>query len=185
MKGGQIFLNGIILLEGSILNLDTTLLTGVIHQLIATAILCFLLFKILYKPVINFLEKRKTKIENNIKEASEKLSQADELKFEYEIKLKDIEKEKSSILEEARTRAKQNEAQIIETAKKEAEAIKNRAMLDIQREQEKAKEDVRLQIIEVASLLANKFIAKNIDENEQKELIDNVIADLGEVKWEN
>lgn len=176
-------MNGIIL--SSILNLDMTLLTGVIHQLIATLILCFLLFKILYKPVINFLDKRKTKIENNIKEASEKLSQADELKFEYEIKLKDIEKEKSSILEEARTRAKQNEAQIIETAKKEAEAIKNRAMLDIQREQEKAKEDVRLQIIEVASLLANKFIGKNIDENEQKELIDNVIADLGEVKWEN
>lgn len=172
-------------MDSYILTLDSSLLTGVIFQLISTGILCLLLFKILYKPVINFLENRKQKIETNIKEASEKLSQADQLKFEYEIKLKDIEKEKSSILEDARARAKQNEAQIIEEAKKEAEAIKNRAMLDIQREQEKAKEDIRLQIIETASLLANKFISKNINENEQKELIDNVIADLEEVKWEN
>lgn len=179
MKGGQISL------DSYILTLDSSLLTGVIFQLISTGILCLLLFKILYKPVINFLENRKQKIETNIKEASEKLSQADQLKFEYEIKLKDIEKEKSSILEDARARAKQNEAQIIEEAKKEAEAIKNRAMLDIQREQEKAKEDIRLQIIEAASLLANKFISKNINENEQKALIDNVIADLEEVKWEN
>lgn len=172
-------------MDSYILTLDSSLLTGVIFQLISTGILCLLLFKILYKPVINFLENRKQKIETNIKEASEKLSQADQLKFEYEIKLKDIEKEKSSILEDARARAKQNEAQIIEEAKKEAEAIKNRAMLDIQREQEKAKEDIRLQIIEAASLLANKFISKNINENEQKALIDNVIADLEEVKWEN
>lgn len=172
-------------MDGYILTLDSSLLTGVAFQLISTLILFFVLSKILYKPVINFLEKRKEKIESDIKEASKKLSQADSFKFEYEVKLKEIEKEKTYILEEARKRAKQNEAKIIEEAKKEAEAIKNRAMLDIEREQEKAKEDVRIQIIEGASLLANKFISKNIDEKEQKELIDSVIADLEEVKWEN
>lgn len=69
--------------------------------------------------------------------------------------------------------------------KKEAESIKNRAMLDIQREQEKIKEDVRLQIIEVSSLVASKFIKENINEAEQNKLVDQVIADLGEVKWQN
>lgn len=172
-------------MDNYILTLDSSLLLGVAFQLISTFILFGIIAKFFYKPVINFLEKRKQKIENDIKEAGEKLSQADSLKFEYEVKLKEIEKEKTSILDEARSRAKQNEAKIIEEAKKEAEAIKNRAMLDIEREQEKAKEDVRVQIIEVASLLANKFISKSIDEKEQKELIDSVIADLGEVKWEN
>lgn len=179
MKGGQIFL------DSYILTLDSQLIYSVIIQLISTSILCLILSKLLYKPVTDFLQKRKERIENNINEANQKLADADSLKAEYEIKLKEIEKEKATILEEARTRAKQNEATIIEEAKKEAEAIKNRAMVEIQREQDKAKEEIRLQIIEVSSLVASKFIAKNIDEAEQNKLVDQVIADLGEVKWQN
>lgn len=172
-------------MDSYILTLDSQLIYGIIIQLISTGILCTILSKLLYKPVTKFLQKRKENIENNINEANTKLSQAEALKFEYEIKLKDIEKEKSAILEDARNRAKQNEAQIIEDAKKEAEAIKNRAMIDIQREKDKVKEEIRLQIIEVSSLVASKFISKSINEQEQDKLIDQVIADLGEVKWKN
>lgn len=172
-------------MDSYILTLDASLLSSVIIQLISTCILCLLLFKILYKPVTNFLDNRKSKIENNLKDASQKLTQAEQLKFEYEVKLREIESEKHSILEDARNRAKANEASIIEAAKAEAQSIKNRALTDIKREQEKAKEDIRLQIIETASLLANKFISKSITEDEQKTLIDSVISDLEEVKWTN
>lgn len=172
-------------MDSYILTLDSQLLYGVVIILISVCIFCALMSKILYKPVTEFLQKRRERIENNLNEANEKLADADSLKAEYEIKLKEIEKEKATILEEARARAKQNEAQIIEEAKKEAEAIKNRAMLDIQREQDKAKEDIRLQIIEVSSLVASKFISENINQAEQNKLVDQVIADLGEVKWQN
>ncbi|WP_250278067.1 F0F1 ATP synthase subunit B [[Clostridium] colinum] len=172
-------------MDSYILTLDSQLLYSVIIQLISTGILCTILSTLLYKPVTNFLQKRRERIENNINEANNKLAEADSLKAEYEIKLKDIEKEKATILEEARARGKQNEAQIIEEAKKEAEAIKNRAMLDIEREQEKAKEEIRLQIIEVSSLVASKFISEKISEAEQNKLVEQVIADLGEVKWQN
>ena len=172
-------------MDSFILSLDKQLLYSVIIQLISTGILVVILSKLLYKPVTDFLQKRRERIENNLSEASQKLADADSLKAEYEIKLSEIEKEKATILEEARSRGKQNEVQIIEEAKKEAEAIKNRAMLDIQREQEKVKEDIRLQIIEVSSLIASKFISENINEAEQNKLVDQVIADLGEVKWQN
>ena len=172
-------------MDSYILTLDAQLLYGVVVILISVSIFCALMSMILYKPVTEFLQKRRERIENSINEANEKLADADSLKAEYEIKLKEIEKEKATILEEARARGKQNEAAIIEEAKKEAEAIKNRAMLDIQREQEKAKEEIRLQIIEVSSLVASKFISENIGEAEQNKLVDQVIADLGEVKWQN
>lgn len=172
-------------MDSYILTLDAQLLYEVVIQLISTGILCLILSKLLYKPVTNFLQKRRERIENNINEANSKLADAENLKAEYEIKLREIEKEKATILEEARSRAKQNEAQIIEEARKEAEAIKNRAMLDIQREQDKAKEEVRLQIIEVSSLIAGKFISEKINEAEQNKLVDQVIADLEEVKWQS
>lgn len=168
-----------------IITLNEQLLYGVGFQLISTLVLCLILTLLLYKPVLNALNKRKERIENQIAEAENKFSQADSIKFEYELKLADIEKEKASILNDARNRAKENEAQIIAQAKQEAEAIKNRAILDIQREEEKAREQVRMQIIEVSSLLASKFISKNIDSSEQDKLIDEAIKDLGEVKWQN
>lgn len=172
-------------MDSFILSLDKQLLYGVVVELISVGILVVILSILLYKPVTEFLQKRKERIENNLNEASQKLADADSLKAEYEIKLNEIEKEKATILEEARARGKENETQIIEEARKEAEAIKNRAMLDIQREQEKVKEEVRLQIIEVSSLIASKFISEHINEAEQNKLVDQVIADLGEVKWQN
>lgn len=167
-----------------IITLDEQLLYGIGFQLISTLVLCLILTWLLYKPVLKALNKRKERIETQISDAESKFSQADALKFEYELKLADIEKEKASILNDARTRAKENEAQIISQAKEEAEAIKNRALVDIQREQEKAKELVRTQIIEVSSILASKFISKNIDLSEQDKLIDDAIKDLGDVKWQ-
>ena len=56
-------------------------------------------------------------------------------------------------------------------------------MVDIQREQEKAKDEIKKQIIEVSSLMAGKFVAASIDQNEQNKLVDEVISDLEEVKW--
>lgn len=172
-------------MDSYILTLDKQFLYQVIIQLISTGILCFILYKLLYAPVTNFLQKRRERIENNINEANTKLAEADSLKAEYEIKLREIEKEKATILEEARNRAKENEVQIIEEAKKEAETIKNRAMLDIQREQEKVKEEVRLQIIEVSSLIASKFISEKISQVEQNKLVDQLIEDLEEIKCQN
>lgn len=166
-----------------ILTLDKQMLIQLGFQLLNTVILCLGLGFILYKPVLNFLALRKEKIATQLSKAEAELVQANKFKAEYEQKLKSIEAERSQILDEARNRAKENEKQIISEAKKEAEALKNRAMIDIQREQEKAKDDIKNQIIDISSTMAKAFISKTIDESEQNKLIEEVISDLGDVKW--
>ena len=88
-----------------------------------------------------------------------------------------------NILSDARTKAVKREQEIIAEAKEEADALKNRAMVDIQREQEKAKDEIKKQIIEVSSIMASKFVAVSINQSQQDKLVDEVISDLGEVKW--
>ena len=56
-------------------------------------------------------------------------------------------------------------------------------MVDIQREQEKAKDEIKKQIIEVSSIMASRFVAEAIDREKQEKMVDEVISDLGEVKW--
>lgn len=159
------------------------MLKDVAFQLLNTVILCAVLSYLLYKPVTNFLAARREKISGQISSAEAQLEEANKMKDLYEGKLKAIDKEKEAILTEARNRAVLREQEIIAEAKKEAETLKNRAMVDIQREQEKAKDEIKKQIIEVSSIMAGRFVAASIDQSQQDKLVDEVISDLGEVKW--
>lgn len=172
-------------MEGYVIMLDQQTLIQVAIQIINTCILCFALSKLLYKPVTNFLNARKEKIAEQIDSAEAKLTEAEALKAEYENKLKNIEVEKNSILEKARTQAGKNSQQIIAEARKEAEDIHNRAMTDIKREEEKAKDEIKKQIIEVSSLVSGKFVAAKMTEEEQNKLVDDTISDLEGVEWLN
>lgn len=170
-------------MEGFILSLDFDLLKDIAFQLLNTVILCGVLSYLLYKPVSNFMRNRRERIASQISSAESQLKSAEKLKAEYAEKIKNIEKEKDVILEQARSRASKKEQEIILEAKKEADTLKNRAIIEIQREQEKAKDEIKKQIIEVSSLMASRFISASIDESQQNKLVDEVISDLGDVKW--
>lgn len=170
---------------GYVITLDLQFLIQIGIQLVNTCIMCFLLYKILYKPVLNFLNSRKEKIANQIDTAQQKLNEAERLKAEYEVKLMDIEQERTDILEKARADALRNGQDIISKAKQEAEDLKNRAKLDIERAQENAKDQVKQQIIQVSAAISQKFIAAKITDAEQEKLIEDTIKDLEGVQWLN
>ncbi len=168
---------------GRILGLDQQALMSLGLQLVNTFVMVFILVKLLYKPVGKFLSNRVEKIKNNIMNAETQLKDAETLKVGYEEKLKNIEKERSEILDSARKRAIESEKEIIDAAKAEAETIKKRALLDIDREQMKAREELKGQVVEISTLMASKYIAAAMDANTQNKLLNEVISELGEVKW--
>lgn len=133
--------------SGYVIILNQQTVIQVIIQLINTAILCFILSKLLYQPVLKFLNARKEKISSQIDKTEADMAQAQALKKEYEEKLKNIESERTAILQEARTTALKNSQIIISDAKTEATAIKDRANLEIERAEEKAKDDIKKQIV--------------------------------------
>ncbi|MCD7905734.1 MAG: F0F1 ATP synthase subunit B [Clostridiales bacterium] len=179
-------MNSVFLSVGSyILTLDSNLLVDIGIQLINTCILCFVLSKLLYKPVLNFLKNRKAKISGELDDAKAKLEEADALLAEYNKKLAEFQNERAALLDEANKEANVNRQLIIDAAKQEASEIKARALLQIEREQEKARDRVRLEIIRVGSLIADRFVAESLTEDRQEQLINDVIKDLGDVKWQS
>lgn len=168
---------------GYVITLDKQLLIQVCIQLINTGILCFVLSKLLYNPVLNFLKARKEKVAAQIDEAAERLKEAELLKARYEAKLKDIDNERNEILESARDSAKKNSRQIISDARKEADLIKNRAEKDIVNEREKAKDDMKKEIIQVSSEMSRRFLAKQISPAEQEQLFEDTVKELEGLEW--
>jgi len=191
MKESMILLEGQgwrkedLLLGGSLLSFDKQFLFSLGFQLINTLILFFILAKLLFKPLRNFMQKRTERIQSQLEQAKAEEEKALKLKAEYESKLQDIKKEADAILKEAREKALKQESSIIEQARQESETIRNRALADIEREKAKVTDEMKREIIEVASLMAGKFIASSIDSEKHNDLINEVIEQMGDVSWHN
>jgi len=166
-----------------VFGLDGNTLTGVIFILINVSILAIVLAKVLYKPVLKFLDDRKERIKAQIKQAEEDKMSANELKAQYEAKIKDIEVERDEILDAARKDAVEKGKQIIDEAKAEAEAIRVRANKNVEMEQERVKDEMRQSIIELSSVMAQKFVERTIDQDLQDKLFTEVMAELNETDF--
>lgn len=168
-----------------IMGFDAQTFYSWIIQLINTGVLVALLSYILYSPVVKFLDNRTKRVEGSIKQAEEMLENAEKMKALYEEKLKGIDEERIQILEAANKRAKDMESEIISSARKEASTIKARAISDIELEKDKASNEMKAQIIDISSIVAQKYVSKKIDKDMQSKLLDEVISDLGDATWLN
>lgn len=148
-------------------------------------ILFFALSYMLFNPVREVLEKRKQKIAGELKSAADDMEAAHAMKEEYELKLHEVKKEAEAILEDARKRAKQREAEIIAEARDEANRIVMRGNREVELERKKALDDMKEQIISIASVMAGKVVAASIDTTVQDALIDETLKEMGESTWQS
>jgi len=148
-------------------------------------ILFFALSYMLFNPVREVLERRKQKIAGELKNAADDKEAALAMKEEYEARLLEVKKEAEEILEDARKRAKQREAEIITEAREEADRIVTRGSREVELERKKALDDMKEQIISIASVMAGKVVAASIDTTVQDALIDETLKEMGESTWQS
>jgi F-type H+-transporting ATPase subunit b len=166
--------------DSRLFGLDMALLIDAAFVMLSTFFLFILLGYLLFEPVKQILDKRTEKIRTDIKQATEIKESAVELKTSYEMKLREVDKEAEAILSDSRKKALDKEREIAQRAEEEAERILARARLEIQREKEQAKDDMRKEIIAVATIMASKFVVVAIDEDKKKALVAETIEGMGE-----
>ena len=171
--------------EGRVFGLDQQTFTDMGIQLLNGIVLAIALGFILYKPVKKFMQERSEGIQSKIMESDETMSKANELIEEYEQKIKDIDKERIEILEAARIEATDEGKIILNEAKQEAEEFRQRSMESIAEEKKRLQEETRLYIIELASLMAEKYVTKNIDNEAQAKIFEETLAKLEETQWQH
>jgi len=177
-----------ILLTGSesmerLFNLDWQLIADSCLTIIAVVVLFFAFSYFLFDPVRKMLNDRKEKIQSELDDAKENMENAQALKAEYEEKLKNVEKEAEAILSEARRKALANENAIVAQAKEEAARILERARVEAELEKKKMADDVKKEMVSIASILAGKVVSASIDTTVQDQLIDETLKEMGEGTW--
>ena len=160
-------------------------------QLIADAALMivaiFVLFLIvgnkLFNPIRSVMQKRQDKIQNELETAASDMEKAKELKAEYEEKLKAIDKEADTILSEARKKALANENKIVAQAKEEAARIIERAHVEAELEKQKVADEVKKEMVSIASMMAGKVVSAAVDTKVQDSLVEETLKEIGDGTW--
>jgi F-type H+-transporting ATPase subunit b len=179
----MIFVNNVP--EGRVFALDSQTLISVAIQLLNGIILAVALGYILYKPVKKFMQARTEKIQDQIKGSEEKAAKADEVIDEYEAKIKEIDKERIQILENARHQAADEKKAILEEAKTVANEIKKHSADTALADEKRIKEESRQYIIELAFDIAQTYVTLNMDQQTQDRLFDEALAQMEGVNWQN
>ena len=141
-------------------------------------LLCLILYKFAWKPILTGLDKR----EETIRKALEDAEQA-------AAELAKIGDSRATIIAEADTKAKEivatarkaavEGARVIENkAKEESQILLENATREINAAREKAEARLRYESAELAIGLASKLIGENLDDAKNRALTDRLIADI-------
>ena len=166
-------------------NLDLQLLADSVLTMIAVLVLFFLASYLLFNPVRDFLKKRLEKLQGDIETAAKDKEDAKALREEYDAKLKNIDKEADEILSAARKKALANEARIVAEAKEEAARIIARANEEATLEKKRAIDDVKKEMITIASAMAAKVVSASIDATIQDSLVEETLKEMGDSTWQS
>lgn len=166
-------------------DLDLQLLADATLTAISVFVLFLLASYLLFNPARELLKKRQDKIKNDIDTANKDKEDAAALKADYDAKIKDIQRESEEILSEARKKAKANEAQIIAEAKEEANRIIKNAENEALLEKQRAYDEMKQEMISIASLMAGKVVAKSIDTTIQESLVEETLKEVGDKTWQS
>ena len=163
--------------------LDAQFLFDAIVLALSMLVLFTLLSYLLFNPVRDMLKKRQERVMDDLANAKSERETAIAYKEKYDQKLKEVDKEAQEILSETRKKAMKMETKIIAEAKEEAARIIERANAQIELEKKHALDDMKQEMITIASMMAQKVVAASIDTNVQESLIEETLKEMGEGTW--
>lgn len=147
-------------------------------QILNFIVLVLILAKYAYKPLLETMEERKRRIENDLMNAEQARVEATSMKVEYTAQLQEARKEAQAIIETAKQQAEaESQAQIKELR---AQLVKEKelARQEIEREREKAMQQIRAEVVNLSVEVAAKLIGKEFSSTDNVALVEDTIAKL-------
>lgn len=151
--------------------------------IIASTINFFIFYFILKKFVFNktlvIINKRKIEVEEAFKKARDEEERAEQIKKEHEANIKRYKEEGLRLVESFKDKADKVYLETVAEATKEAALVRERAIVDAEREKQKAEKEIKSEIVNLSLKFAEKALEKEINEEEHKRLIDDFITKVG------
>lgn len=147
-------------------------------QIVNFGIIMFVLTKVLYKPILEMLEKRRTEIQKGL-DLTRKMEEEEQKQNEKREKLMDqARKDVRKLLDEAAVNGRAREKEIVDEARKEATEIIEKARSEVEKIKSDAMQDVKKQSVDMAVAMASRLTRDILDKDVQHKLIAKQLKEL-------
>ncbi len=154
----------------------------IVTQIIGFLLAVWILKAFAWKPLLKMLDDRKQKIIGDINEAENIKSDAGKVLDEYQAKLRDIETEARSKIQEAVSDGNRIASEIREQAREESRQILTKSREELARDVAKARVQLRDDMANMAIRAAEKIISTELDDSEQKRILDDFLREVDRAK---
>lgn len=151
-------------------------------QILNFLILVVILRALCYKPIVRMIKAREDKIAESLAKADSDVAEAEELKKSYQTQLAEAREKAQAIVDKAEKVAASNREASIQDTKREIEQMKKAAQAEIQRDHERAADQLKKEIVALSLLAAGKVVAKNLEASENEALVGDFIDKLDKDK---
>ncbi len=144
--------------------------SNMIWVFINLVIFILVMWKFLFKPVLDIIDERRKTIEDQFATADQKNAEAEDLRKKYEESLSGAKQESEQIIQDAQKRGESRYQQIVDTAQNKATEMLKNANLDVERERQQAIQDAQTEIGNLAMQAAVKIVAGGDTEKTDDEI---------------
>lgn len=161
---------------GRIIDFNWTL----VITLLQFAVLLILLRWLLWKPALQYLDRRRELIASRMAAAKASEDAASELVGQRTAELNAAKKESAQILEEARQRAERVAQEAKAHAREEADRILADARAQLDHERERLVADLKAQYAEMVVLGTEQVLRREVRLEDHRKLLDQLLAEIDE-----
>jgi F-type H+-transporting ATPase subunit b len=136
-------------------------------------------WKVVLGPVARALEERDDRARRAIEESERASREAERSRAEVEVKLGEAQASAARLLSEARERAEVREREIVEDAKREGEALRERARADIETAKQQALQAIRDEVVELSLSAAGRVLERTVDSADDRRLVTELVSSAG------
>ena len=160
-------------LDAGLLTINGTL----IAQLVIFLLVLFILYRLAWGPLLKILNERRARIAQGVEATQRALQELEAAEKERQAKLEEARREAQAMLDRITKQAEDLRKELEAKAREQAEALMAKARAEIQQERQKAVQDLRSQVADLAVMAAGRIIGESLDAKKHRELIERTIEE--------
>jgi F-type H+-transporting ATPase subunit b len=163
--------------EGGLINLDKSLIIQVINFLV----LLFILWKLLYKPLVAKMEERTQAIKKSLEEAQAARADAERQRQAHAAQIQAALGEAQAIRATALKEAAEEQRRLVEAARAEAGRLVQTAKAEMEQDIRRARQQLRQEVGDLAVQIAERLIKKSLRDEDHHRIVQEALSRVDRV----
>lgn len=150
----------------------------IVWTLITFVLLMIVLRAVVWKPILTMLDDREERIRDSLEQADKARAEAARSAEENLKAMESARAEAQAAILQGRETAEKVSQEVRERAEADARQLLDQAQRSIEQEKNRAVQELRNQVADLAILAAGKILDDNLDESRNRKIVDDFISDI-------